>query len=79
MRQCRCHWQGFVSGDTSRDEIEEAVVSGLYEAFSEGCDLTSEHIARSMNQTVPLARTMAEQMNELRSWTEGRARPANQI
>lgn len=60
-------------------EIEEAVVSGLYEAFSEGCDLTSEHIARSMNQTVPLARTMAEQMNELRSWTEGRARPANQI
>ncbi len=60
-------------------EIEEAVVSGLYEAFSEGSELTSEHIARSMNQTVPLARTMAEQMNELRSWTEGRARPANQI
>lgn len=27
MRLCRCHCQGFVSGDTSRDEIEEAVAA----------------------------------------------------
>lgn len=68
-----------VCEDFSGAEIEEAVVSGLYDAFSEGDDLTTEHVARAMSQTVPLARTMAEQMNELRGWSEGRARPANQI
>jgi SpoVK/Ycf46/Vps4 family AAA+-type ATPase len=59
-------------------EIEEAIVSGLYDAFSEGVGLASEHILDGLQQTVPLARTMAEQMRALREWTDGRARAASE-
>lgn len=59
-------------------EIEEAIVSGLYDAFSEGVDLGANHILGALTQTVPLARTMAEQMRALREWTDGRARAASE-
>jgi hypothetical protein len=59
-------------------EIEEAIVSGLYDAFSEGVDLGTEHVHGALRQTIPLARTMAEQMRALREWTDGRARPASE-
>jgi hypothetical protein len=49
----------------------------LYEAFYDGGDLTTEHVLNSIRQTVPLARTMDEQINRLRSWAEGRARNAS--
>ncbi|NBP24317.1 MAG: AAA family ATPase, partial [Proteobacteria bacterium] len=58
-------------------EIEEAINSALYEAFYDGGDLTTGHVLNSIRQTVPLARTMDEQINRLRSWAEGRARNAS--
>lgn len=58
-------------------EIEEAVISALYEAFAAGQELGIEHILLSLAQTVPLARTMAEQIDQLRRWSVGRARPAS--
>lgn len=65
------------SKDFSGAEIEEAINSALYDAFYEGKELTTDHILGALAQTVPLARTMDEQINRLRSWAEGRARNAS--
>ena len=65
------------SAQFSGAECEEAIVSGLYDAYATGEDLTTEHIVHGLSQTVPLARTMDEQITRLRSWTEGRARNAS--
>lgn len=65
------------SADFSGAEIEESINSALYEAFYSGSDLATDHILTSIQQTVPLARTMDEQINRLRSWAEGRARNAS--
>lgn len=58
-------------------EIEEAINSALYDAFSEGIDLESRHLHAVVRQSVPLSRTMEEQLSLLRSWARGRARPAS--
>ena len=63
--------------DFSGAELEEAVNSGLYEAFSTGVDLTTDHVLAAIQETVPLARTMDEQVRRLRHWAEGRARRAS--
>jgi hypothetical protein len=36
-----------------------------------------EYVLAALNQTVPLARTMDEQISRLRAWAEGRARNAS--
>ena len=65
------------SKDFSGAEIEEAINSGLYDAFYGKEELRTEHVLTALGQTVPLARTMDEQINRLRSWAEGRARNAS--
>lgn len=58
-------------------EIEEAVISGLYEAFAARRPLESRDIAKSIERTFPLSETMHERVAALRSWAEGRARRAS--
>jgi ATP-dependent 26S proteasome regulatory subunit len=58
-------------------EIEEAVVSALYDAFDAERDLTQEDLSTSIAATVPLSTTMRERLQELRSWAQSRARPAS--
>lgn len=58
-------------------EIEQAVISALYDAFYAKVELNSQHILEALRQTVPLAKTMDEQINRLRNWAEGRARNAS--
>jgi len=65
------------SRDFSGAEIEEAINSALYDAFYAQDELTTEHVLIALGQTVPLARTMDEQINRLRTWAEGRARNAS--
>jgi hypothetical protein len=65
------------SSDFSGAEIEEAINSALYDAFYAKEQIKTEHVMTALGQTVPLAKTMAEQINELRSWAEGRARYAS--
>jgi SpoVK/Ycf46/Vps4 family AAA+-type ATPase len=65
------------SGEFSGAEIEEAVNSALYEAFYGQQELTTDHILQALRETVPLSKTMDEQINRLRSWAEGRARNAS--
>ena len=68
---------GESSKDFSGAEIEEAINSALYDAFYASQDITTEHVLTALSQTVPLAKTMDEQISALRSWAEGRARNAS--
>jgi SpoVK/Ycf46/Vps4 family AAA+-type ATPase len=63
--------------DFSGAEIEEAINSALYDAFSAHQELATAHILQAIRQTVPLAKTMDEQIHRLRTWSEGRARNAS--
>ena len=65
------------SRDFSGAEIEEAIISALYDAFYEKQELTTEHILGGLSQTVPLAKTMAEKITAQRNWAVGRARNAS--
>jgi adenylate kinase family enzyme len=65
------------SPDCSGAEIEEAINSALYDAFYAREEITTESILATLSQTVPLARTMDEQIDRLRNWAEGRARNAS--
>jgi ATP-dependent 26S proteasome regulatory subunit len=58
-------------------EMEQAVVSGMFDAFYDGGrDVTSEDLLRALAETVPLSRTMEEDIERLRNWCLYRARPA---
>jgi SpoVK/Ycf46/Vps4 family AAA+-type ATPase len=63
--------------DFSGAEIEEAIVSALYDVFYDRRDRSTADVENALRQTVPLARTMDEQIARLRSWAEGRARNAS--
>lgn len=65
------------SADFSGAEIEQAVISALYDAFYAKQPLATEHILEALQQTVPLSKTMDEQLSQLRSWADGRARHAS--
>ncbi len=58
-------------------EIEQLVVSGLYTAFSSGHELTTDILIEEINKTAPLSVTMAERIDNLRNWANGRAVKAN--
>ena len=57
-------------------EIEESIVSSLFDVFYKKQDLTDEAILTTLRASVPLSKTMSEDMTELRRWAEGRARQA---
>lgn len=57
-------------------EIEECIVSALFDVFYEKRDLTTESLLSSIRQTVPLSKTMEEEIGFLHKWAEGRARNA---
>jgi hypothetical protein len=63
--------------DCSGAEIEEAINSALYDAFYAQQEITTETILETLSQTVPLAKTMDEQIGRLRNWVDGRARNAS--
>jgi ATP-dependent 26S proteasome regulatory subunit len=58
-------------------EIEQAVISGLYDAFEAGRDLTGADILHSLQGSIPLSQTMREEIGALRDWARTRARPAS--
>ena len=65
------------SPEFSGAEIEEAIISALYDAFYARQELATAHVLATLSQTVPLARTMAEKIAEQRNWAIGRARNAS--
>ncbi|MGE5652824.1 MAG: AAA family ATPase [Bacillota bacterium] len=57
----------------SGSEIEQAVITGMLEAFDAQRDLTTEDLLLGIARTVPLSRTMRERLDILRAWAEDRA------
>ena len=58
-------------------EIEQAVISALFDVFEAKADLTTGAVLNSIGSTVPLSTTMKEDIDGLREWAEGRARRAS--
>jgi SpoVK/Ycf46/Vps4 family AAA+-type ATPase len=53
-------------------EIEQAIVSALYEAHARGSELATSHILAAIEATRPLSVVMAENIAALRQWASGR-------
>jgi SpoVK/Ycf46/Vps4 family AAA+-type ATPase len=58
-------------------EIEQAVISGLYDAFEADRELSNEDILGNITNTVPLSQTFEMQIGALRTWARSHARPAS--
>jgi ATP-dependent 26S proteasome regulatory subunit len=58
-------------------EIEGIVTEALFIAFDRSTPLSDETLAEVIESTTPLSRTMAQQIDALRVWSEGRARRAS--
>ena len=54
-------------------EIEQAVISGLFEAFAEDRSIQLNDFVKSIQNTVPLSVTQAEQIRSIRDWANVRA------
>ena len=65
------------SDGLSGAEIEQAIVSALFDAFYDKRDVTDTDIHKAIEETVPLSRTMQEEVEALREWASTRARNAS--
>ena len=54
-------------------EIEQAIVSALYDAHNDGRPLAASHVLAELARTRPLSVVMAEQVTALRNWAGERA------
>ena len=62
-----------VAGDgCSGAEIEQAIVSALYDAASTNAPLDQATLLHALAQTRPLSVLMREQVDALRAWAQGR-------
>jgi len=65
--------EGFVGA-----ELEQVIVSGLFEAFYENRSVSLADFLKALRFTVPLSVTQAEQIQHLREWANVRAVAATQ-
>lgn len=56
-------------------EIEGVVTDSLYRAFAEDREPTTDDMEQALRDTVPLSK-LSDQVDALRKWAKGRARPA---
>ncbi len=68
-----CHSLAKISENLIGAEIEQVVVSALYEAFFENRPLEFRDLEKAIANTVPLAVTQKEQIMALRAWANVRA------
>jgi ATP-dependent 26S proteasome regulatory subunit len=54
-------------------EIEQCVLSALFDAFNEKRALTMDDLMRAIGRMVPLSKTMKEQIKRIKSWAFNRA------
>jgi ATP-dependent 26S proteasome regulatory subunit len=54
-------------------EIEQAVITGLFDAFAERRPLSHEDLSRAVVSSVPLSVTQAERIAAIRAWAQTRA------
>ncbi|MCL1993756.1 MAG: AAA family ATPase [Spirochaetes bacterium] len=58
-------------------ELEEAVKEALFQAFDQRREVNDGDILEAFSKTFPLARTMFEDINDMRRWAKSRAVPAS--
>lgn len=58
-------------------EIEQAIVSALFDAFVQEREVATDDIVLSIKASVPLSQTMREEITNLRSWAATRTRSAS--
>src|SRR5205823_11137356 len=61
--------------DFSGAEIEQVVISGLYRALQKKQPLTTDALIEAANNTVPLAISRREDIEEIREMAKGRFTP----
>lgn len=65
------------SAGFSGAEIEQAIVSALHDSYAEKADLNTLRLVESLQASPPLSITMAERVQSLRAWAQGRCVPAD--
>lgn len=60
-------------------EIEQVIISALHDSFFDNRELDTQDMVRAIEDTVPLSRTMREEVNQLRAWAADRARPVSVV
>lgn len=58
-------------------ELEQVVISAMFDAYAAGAPLSQQDLLAAAAISVPLSRTMKENVERLRHWAEGRARRAS--
>ena len=71
LRQLAKATEGFTGS-----EIEQLFIEALYRAFHRDSEPTDLTIGEVLVDFVPLSKLMGERVTELRTWANGRARPA---
>lgn len=66
-----------ISEGFSGAEIEQAIIAAMYDAFAQDREFTQLDIIAAIKATLPLSRTMLEQVTALRDWARQRARTAS--
>ncbi|MHC4694494.1 MAG: AAA family ATPase [Planctomycetota bacterium] len=66
-----------ISDGFSGSEIEQAIISALHEAYTNETDINTSGILSALRTSPPLSVTMAEKVQCLRMWAEGRCVPAD--
>ncbi len=61
----------------SGSEIEEIIISTLYDAFDQGTDIGQSHLENSAKHMIPLSQTMEDEIKRIRDWAKLRARKAS--
>ena len=61
------------SNEFSGAELEEAVVTGLYQAYYEDREITDEDILRAIIGTTPLSESKKKELDRMKSWAEKNA------
>jgi ATP-dependent 26S proteasome regulatory subunit len=65
------------SAGFSGAEIEQVIIAGLYTAFAQKQQLTTEVLLAETRATLPLSVTRAEEVEAIRQWAKTRAAPAD--
>jgi len=60
-------------------EIEEAIVSAMFDAFDKGEEVQTDDIRAALAETVPLAQTANEKIEKLRDWAKTRCRSTREV
>jgi SpoVK/Ycf46/Vps4 family AAA+-type ATPase len=60
-------------------EIEAAFIDGMFEAFSQGAEVTDSYVLEALKASVPLSKMAAERIDTMRTWAKGRAKLASAV